>query len=191
MLNVNSHFLGVKFFDMGESGTSRRPLRLLQGPSVQAIGCGMPSGVGPGVDPPSKAYFQCLATGPTRTSTRRFLILSSLVGLSVPNCELFGGRSRCDFEDAPDVVASGASSSLLVARAIPRRFPGPARRRRSRGAAYSTHSMEKTPELYSLPSLPVTNSSQLRVAGVVGQPWKVRLGPSLYQELPLLVRTQR
>ena len=35
-----------------------------------------------------------LITLPKRTSARRFLILSSLVDLHVPNCELFGGRSK-------------------------------------------------------------------------------------------------
>ena len=34
-------------------------------------------------------------TPPKRTSTRRFSILSSLVGLTRPYCELFSGRSRC------------------------------------------------------------------------------------------------
>ena len=35
------------------------------------------------------------ATYPTGISIRRFLILSSLVGVTLPNCELSYGRSIC------------------------------------------------------------------------------------------------
>ena len=58
------------------------------------------------------------------------------------------------------------------------------------GGDYSTHWMENGPELYSTPSLPVTNTSQLRVPGEVGQPWNVRLELSVRHSLPLLTRTQ-